>query len=173
MLLYGVGGFGNANNVIGNRVAANVAPLRPQLAQSVEAMVSSNVLDKVALEGAAFVQQIADKIEFVQYGANFRAANQGEQLYAGAELKARGSLGRFSPFAQGTYEVPRPARPTAPRDLGSLALPDVLGARQGSTSTSPRRSSSPPRRRAGSGRAAPRSRTSCSTTAASTRSPRT
>jgi iron complex outermembrane receptor protein len=95
-LLFGLPGFGNANNVIGNRTLPNVLPLEPQVIESVEAAASLQLMGFLGLEGAVYGQQVRQKIEFVQSGANFQARNQGTQRGVGAELSARLALGEIS-----------------------------------------------------------------------------
>ncbi|MFN7131978.1 MAG: hypothetical protein ACK4N5_07840, partial [Myxococcales bacterium] len=67
--------------------------------QSLELVTSANLVDRVALEVGVYGQQVLDRIEFVQSGFNFRAENQGELRNVGLELKVRGALDRFAPYA--------------------------------------------------------------------------
>lgn len=97
-LLYAQPGFGISGNVVGSETVKTGKQLTPQTIQSVELVTTAELFQAVALEAAVFAQQIDDRIEFVQSGANFRATNQGEQRNIGVELAARGAIGRFAPF---------------------------------------------------------------------------
>ncbi len=98
VMLYGLPGFGFANNVVGQRTQPSLDPLRPQTLHSVEAVVISRLFKRLALEGALYWQQLDDKIEFIQLSNSFVAQNLGRLSNVGAELNARLTAGRFTPF---------------------------------------------------------------------------
>ncbi len=104
-LLFGLPGFGSANNVIGNRTVQNVRPLVPQRVASLEAVASFQPVGRLAIDGSVFAQRVDDKIEFVQAGPNFQARNQGTEEAVGAELSARFAMGPLT--ATGAAEVVR------------------------------------------------------------------
>lgn len=112
VLLYGRSGFGAANNVIGNRT------LRPQSVDSLEAAVSASPSRLLILETNVYYQQIQDRIEFSQAGADFIARNQGQGSNLGLEMSARALLRRLRPYAAaaaqrtlvaGSLDTPPPA----------------------------------------------------------------
>lgn len=119
VLLYGLPGFGNSGNVVGNRTLPNLPPITPQTAYSLELVNSANIADKVAVEAGLYGQRIVDRIEFVQSGFNFRAENQGELYNAGLELKVRGAFDRFAPYAilafQRALDLDLELQPTSPQ----------------------------------------------------------
>ncbi len=121
VLLYGQPGFGNNNNVVGNRTVLGRPPLQPQTALSVEAVASANLADVALVEVAPFVQQIENQIAFVSAGADFRAENRGAQSYAGVELRSRGSLGRVSPYLELAYQH------SLQQAGAAIAYPDLWG----------------------------------------------
>lgn len=104
-LLFGLPGFGSANNVIGNRTLSNVLPLSPQKVNSVELAASVQLFGRLAVEAAVYGQQVDEKIEFVQSGSNFYARNQGQEQGVGGEAILHLALGRLT--ASGSAEVVR------------------------------------------------------------------
>jgi len=118
VLLYGRSGFGAANNVIGNRTVPGLTPLRPQVVNSLEAAASAALGRVLLLESNAYYQQIHDRIDFAQAGADFIARNQGSSQNVGAELSLRALFYRFRPYAalaaqralvNGSIDTPPPA----------------------------------------------------------------
>lgn len=102
-LLFGFPGFGNANNVIGNANRGGAEPLRPQVVDSVEAALSGTPLRQLALEASFYYQRLQDKIEFLQVGPDFFAANRGTQHSVGFEASAQTSVGRFTGYLWGAF----------------------------------------------------------------------
>lgn len=98
VLLYGHSGFGAANNVIGNGM------LRPQTVNSLEAAASSSPARFLLFEANAFYQQIENRIEFAQAGADFIARNQGSSRNLGLEMSARALLYRIRPYASAALQ---------------------------------------------------------------------
>jgi len=98
VLLFGHGGFGNSNNVIGNVILTGTAPLRPQSVTSAELLVSGKLFGHLALEGGFFYQDLSDKVEFIQTGPNFVAVNRGDHMNFGFEATLRFSLRWFSAY---------------------------------------------------------------------------
>lgn len=104
-LLFGYPGFGNENNVIGN-VNVNLASgaaLKPQTVNSVEAGLSATPSKHLSIEASFYVQRLQNKIEFLQVGPDFFAANRGEQDSLGFEALARSSYGRFTGYLWGAF----------------------------------------------------------------------
>ncbi|MHB8878394.1 MAG: TonB-dependent receptor plug domain-containing protein, partial [Myxococcaceae bacterium] len=116
VLLYGLP-YSNANNVIGSATIASATPLRPQTMTSIEAAVSAKLLAQLTVEGSLFGQEVGDRIEFVQFGRNFRATNQGLRYQLGGELLVRGSVSRLSPYLGGSAVIP-----LSPRAGGGLSI---------------------------------------------------
>ncbi len=95
-MLFGLPGFGSANNVIGNRTRPGALPLNPQVIHSLEAVTSLQLFGRLALEASLYAQQVDDKIEFAQAGSQFQPKNQGQQRNLGVELSGRFVYGRYS-----------------------------------------------------------------------------
>jgi iron complex outermembrane receptor protein len=93
VLLYGHPGFGATNNVLGNGL------LRPQVVNSIEAAASASPSRWLMLESNVFYQQIQDRIEFAQAGADFIARNHGTGSNLGLEMTARALFYRLRPYA--------------------------------------------------------------------------
>lgn len=102
VLMFAHTGFGNANNVLGNQTFSGQTPLRPQAVTSVELATSAQLLKILGVEASVYWQQLDDKIEFVQLGSDFSAANQGQTHAAGLELESHLSLPRVQPYLIGT-----------------------------------------------------------------------
>jgi iron complex outermembrane receptor protein len=93
VLLFGHPGFGNVNNVIGSALLAGAIPVRPQNVNSVEAVASGTLGEHLSLELSVYFQSIGNRIEFIQSGAYFVAANQGTRDTIGSEGTLRARLG--------------------------------------------------------------------------------
>ena len=109
--LFAQSGFGSQSNVIGHYPVAKLglatSPiLKPQTIQSIEGVGSLRVGNLVTLEGAAYFQQLEDKIEFRPVGADFVAANEQTTKILGATFSARMALGRFKPYMSVAYNQP-------------------------------------------------------------------
>jgi outer membrane receptor protein involved in Fe transport len=100
VLMFAQPGYGNDNNIIGNFTARGGGPqtLSPQQIDSVELVASGRIGKRISLEGGAFYQRIADKIEFVREINNFVPTNQGARQQLGFELSAHLALAWFSPY---------------------------------------------------------------------------
>ncbi|MFN0061497.1 MAG: TonB-dependent receptor plug domain-containing protein [Myxococcaceae bacterium] len=111
VLLFGLSGFGNNNNVVGSRTRTNPATglpydLRQQRVTSAEIAWSSVFAGGIlTLEGSVFGQQVEDKIAFVLLATNYLARNQGIQRNVGLEFIARLALNRFSPYLAGNAQL--------------------------------------------------------------------
>ncbi len=125
-LLYGLPGFGSANNVIGNRTREGALPLNPQVVHSLEAVASVQLMGRLALEGGVFAQEVTDRIEFAQAGPHFQARNSGQQRNVGMELRGRLVYQRFSAQASATLE--RPIVEEAVEDAAQALYPNVTVA---------------------------------------------
>jgi iron complex outermembrane receptor protein len=107
VLLFAESGFGISNNLIGNLSPTSGAPrLELETVSGVEGVVSLAIAEHAYLEAAAFTQQIDDKIEYVNVGADYVARNAGDQAVRGAELAARGVIGPVSPSLTGAWVAP-------------------------------------------------------------------
>lgn len=102
-LLFGQGQFGNTDNVVGNLTLQGQPLLRPQTVTSVELLASTGLFRHLLIEGGAFGQFLNDKIEFIQTGGDFVAANRGAQNSVGLEATTRLSFGRFSAYGWASF----------------------------------------------------------------------
>jgi iron complex outermembrane receptor protein len=76
-------GYGTIGNIVGVANVPGADPLRPQNVTSLQAVVSARLLGRFAVEGEGYYQDVKDRIEFVRYGSNYRAANQGDMRQVG------------------------------------------------------------------------------------------
>jgi iron complex outermembrane receptor protein len=76
-------GYGTIANIVGVANVPGADPLRPQSVTSVQAAVSARLFGNFAAEGEVYYQDVKDRIEFIRYGANYRAANQGDAKQVG------------------------------------------------------------------------------------------
>jgi outer membrane receptor for ferrienterochelin and colicins len=97
-------GFGSVGNIVGSATIAGIPHLRPQQVDSVEIGASGRLLGTLELEGALFFQRVRDRIEFVRYGSNYRAANRGTMSVAGLEATLRFTHRRFSSYLAGCVQ---------------------------------------------------------------------
>ncbi len=104
VLLFGVSGYGFANNVVGSRTRPALPQLIPQTVRSAELVSSLSIGGRVTLEGAAFLQSVDNKIEFVQLANDFFARNAGRQGTVGVELSAKGLFPPFAPYLTATAQ---------------------------------------------------------------------
>jgi outer membrane receptor protein involved in Fe transport len=77
-------GYGTIGNIVGVANVPGADPLRPQSVTSLQAAISARLFGNFALEGEVYYQDVKDRIEFVRYGSNYRAANQGDGKQVGA-----------------------------------------------------------------------------------------
>jgi iron complex outermembrane receptor protein len=100
VMMFAQPGFGTSNTLVGNLTLGylGVRPLKVQTARMVEAVAIARLFEVLAVEGAVFFQYVQDRIEFIQSGTDFVPENRGDSPSTGAELTARASLGRFSPY---------------------------------------------------------------------------
>ena len=136
VLVFARPGFGSVGNIVGSATIAGTPSLRPQTVDSIELGASGILHSAFLLEGGIFFQRVQDQIEFVRYGANYRAANQGSVAAAGVEGVLRFSYRRFSTYfggclqrtiEDGSFASEPPASfPNAFGQLGaSLAVPEL------------------------------------------------
>jgi iron complex outermembrane receptor protein len=104
VLTFGRSGFGNVGNIVGSATIAGMSQLRPQTVDSAEAVVSGRLMGVLVLEGGLFFQHVKDRIEFVRYGANYRATNLGSISAVGAEASVRLTVRRFSSYLVGCVQ---------------------------------------------------------------------
>jgi outer membrane receptor for ferrienterochelin and colicins len=76
-------GYGTIGNIVGVANVPGADPLRHQSVTSVQAAVSARLFGNFALESEVYYQDVKDRIEFIRYGANYRAANQGDAKQVG------------------------------------------------------------------------------------------
>ena len=76
-------GYGTIGNIVGVANVPGADPLRPQSVTSLQAAVSARLFGNFALEGEVYYQDVKDRIEFIRYGSNYRAANQGDAKQVG------------------------------------------------------------------------------------------
>lgn len=117
VMLFGLPGFGNQNNVIGNRTLTDVVPLQPQVVESTE-LDTLLRFENVSFEVGLFGQRVDDKVEFLQQGSQFRAANQGRTESVGVEATAAAVAGRFTANLGGSL-----LRPVIDGGLDSQPIP--------------------------------------------------
>ena len=128
-LLFGHSGFGNANNVIGNVAVPGLAPLRPQSVNNIELIATGQFLQRFTIDLAFYVQDLRDRIEFIQNGLHFTAVNQGARVSLGLETTLRFQYRWLSVYGSGSIDAPLVAgkfvaQPTSlyPRGLGVIGL---------------------------------------------------
>jgi outer membrane receptor protein involved in Fe transport len=105
VLTFGRPGFGSVGNIVGTATIVGLPALHPQTVDSVEVNASGRLFRMLTLEGGLFYQRVEDRIEFVRYGANYRATNQqGSTSAAGVEGALRLSHRRFSTYLTGCIQ---------------------------------------------------------------------
>lgn len=128
-LLFGHSGFGNANNVIGNVAVPGLPPLRPQSVNNIELIATGQFLQRFTLDIAFYIQDLLDRIEFIQNGLHFTAVNQGQRVSLGVESTLRFQYRWLSIYGSGSIDaqllngrlVAQPT-PLYPRGLGVIGL---------------------------------------------------
>jgi outer membrane receptor protein involved in Fe transport len=76
-------GYGTIGNIVGVANVPGAEPLRPQSVTSIQTAVTARLFGDFALEGEVYYQDVKDRIEFIRYGSNYRAANQGDAKQVG------------------------------------------------------------------------------------------
>jgi len=102
------GGYGIANNVIGNRnvTPIGVRPLRPQTVSGAEAIVSvAGLDDALTLDVGAYVQHIDDRIVFNQLATDFVAINEAPVTSIGTLASVRLRADWFRAYASFTGQA--------------------------------------------------------------------
>jgi iron complex outermembrane receptor protein len=104
-LAYARPGFGTVGNIVGSEsITARVQSLKPQTVSSAEASAAIKLLEVLSLEGGVYYQQLQDPIEFVRYGANYRAVNrEGSSRNVGIETVVRYAKSRLSAYLSGSF----------------------------------------------------------------------
>ena len=128
-ILFGHSGFGNANNIIGNVAVPGLAPLRPQSVNNIELIATGQFLQRFTLDIAFYIQDLLDRIEFIQNGLHFTAVNQGQRVSLGVESTLRFQYRWLSIYGSGSIDaqllngrlVAQPT-PLYPRGLGVIGL---------------------------------------------------
>lgn len=134
-LLFGYPGPGNQNSVIGNVNLIGGEPLKPQTVNSLEAGFAATPFSRLSLEGSFFFQRLENKVEFLQVGPDFFAANRGLQHNLGFEVMARSSYGRLTGYLWGAFnwsvdKTPQNPPQLYPNGMGALGVDvDIREAR--------------------------------------------
>ena len=99
-------GFGTVGNIVGNEsITPSLRELKPQTVSSAEASASVKMIEVLALEGGVYYQDLADPIEFVRSGANYRAVNRQEtRRNVGVEATLRYAQSRLSSYLSGSFQ---------------------------------------------------------------------
>jgi outer membrane receptor protein involved in Fe transport len=99
-------GFGTVGNIVGNEsIRPSLRALKPQTVTSAEASASLKIIEPLALEAGVYYQDLADPIEFVRSGANYRAVNRQEtRRNVGVEATLRYAVSRLSSYLSGSYQ---------------------------------------------------------------------
>ncbi|AKF04746.1 TonB-dependent receptor [Sandaracinus amylolyticus] len=108
VLMFAQGGFGIANNVLGNFDVnvLGVPPLRPQVVTGAEAIASLELLDRaLAIDAGLYVQSVDDRIVFNQLATDFVAVNEAQATSMGVLLSARLTVDRLSAWTNVTGGV--------------------------------------------------------------------
>jgi iron complex outermembrane receptor protein len=95
-LMFARGGFGNANNLLGNAglTALGVSPLVPQVVDGVEVTLNS-AFEPLGVDVGVYFQRVTDNIVFQQVGNDFVANNAEELKSVGTFASLRWQVGRF------------------------------------------------------------------------------
>jgi hypothetical protein len=136
VLTFGRPGFGSVGNIVGTATIVGLSALQPQTVDSIEVNASGRLFQLLTLEGGLFYQRVQDRIEFLRYGANYRATNQGSISAAGVEGAVRLSHRRFSTYLAGCIQrtidngslsdKPPASYPNAFGQIGAdLAVPEL------------------------------------------------
>jgi outer membrane receptor protein involved in Fe transport len=99
-------GFGTVGNIVGNEsITPSLPPLKPQTVSSVEASANLKMFEVLALEGGVYYQELQHPIEFVRYGANYRAVNRNDtRRNVGVEGTLRFAKSRVSAYLSGSFQ---------------------------------------------------------------------
>ena len=108
VLMFAQGGYGIANNVLGNFDVnvLGVPRLRPQVVTGVEAIASLALLDgALEVDVGVFAQSVSDRIAFNQLGTDFVAVNAESQSALGLLLSARLEVDRVGAWANASGQA--------------------------------------------------------------------
>lgn len=96
VLMFARGGFGNANNVLGNAglTALGIEPLVPQTVDGVE-LTCNSAFEELGVDLGVYFQSVADNIVFQQVGNDFVAKNSEQLKSVGSFASLRWQSGRF------------------------------------------------------------------------------
>ena len=130
VLMFAQPGFGVRDNVLGNLTPGSAVPrVEPQTMTSAEAILYSLLGDVASLELSVFYQELTDKIDFENSGANYVAVNSGSSDYIGLEGRVQFSFWQLSPYAEISAvrelrdgKIVDEALPSYPKNSGKLGL---------------------------------------------------
>lgn len=107
VLMFAQGGYGVANNVIGNAnvVSIGVPPLRPQRVTGAEAITTLEAFRALHVDFGVFLQNIDDRIVFNQLATDFVAVNEDPVTSLGTLLTLRLRVDRFGAYATFTGQA--------------------------------------------------------------------
>ncbi len=129
VMLFGHSGFGNTNNLIGNRTTQlSEAPVQPQVVHSVEAVAAGKIGELLYVDGALFFQRVDNLIFFKKTGNNFIATNRGGMSVTGAEVNAKLAFDYVSPYASVATQLTLPEAGASAQDpvMASEGFPSIL-----------------------------------------------
>ena len=109
VLMFAEGGYGIANNVLGNHGANRIGipRLRPQVADGAELVASVELNERISFDVDVFLQRVGDRIRFEQLATDFVAVNSSSETAAGLLFNGRLRFGPAEAYtnvsAQGTF----------------------------------------------------------------------
>jgi hypothetical protein len=100
VLMFANGGYGIANNVVGNTnvTSFGIQPLRPQTVSGAEIIASISGFEMLNVDVGVYAQNIDDRIVFNQLATDFVAVNEAPRASVGALLSARLAVDRFTAY---------------------------------------------------------------------------
>jgi outer membrane receptor protein involved in Fe transport len=104
LLTFARPGYGNAGNIVGNLTISGAPLLRPQTVTSIEAGTTAHFFKMLWVEANLYYQEVDDRIDFLRYGTNFRAKNEGSSSNVGLEATVRFARGPVSAYANASVQ---------------------------------------------------------------------
>lgn len=78
-------GYGNVGNIVGNTEISGIDSLEPQSVDSVELSSTIQLWKVIGLELGIYYQYVENRVDFLRYNNNFRAANLDDNEHVGLE----------------------------------------------------------------------------------------
>ena len=103
--LFASPGYGNAYNIVGNRIIAGSNTLQPQTVFSTELATTVAITNSIVVDNSFYYQEINNQVEFEQITTNFTARNQPVRRYGGGELGLRASSSRINTYVYGSAQA--------------------------------------------------------------------